>query len=160
MQLHLQLWQEMISLCQSLNQDQYTHKSRWLNGATIAAHIRHSYEFYRCLIEGNAQGEINYENRQRNKKIETDLAYSLQKLTELNTQLKEVVPNEKIILVSKETERSTISTSFHRELLYCLDHAIHHQALIKIGLKELGLSHLVNANFGVAYSTLRYQERD
>ena len=48
-------------------------------------------------------------------------------------------------------------TSFDRELLYCLDHAIHHQALIKIGLKELQIADLVGDDFGVAYSTLRYR---
>ena len=52
-----------------------------------------------------------------------------------------------------------MKSSFERELLYCLDHAIHHQALIKIGLKELHLSHLVSPDFGVAYSTLRYRAR-
>jgi len=41
--------------------------------------------------------------------------------------------------------------------LYCLDHAIHHQALIKIGLKELQIADLVGDDFGVAYSTLRYR---
>ena len=48
-------------------------------------------------------------------------------------------------------------TSVDRELLYCLDHAIHHQALIKIGLKELQIADLVGDDFGVAYSTLRYR---
>ena len=48
-------------------------------------------------------------------------------------------------------------TYVDRELLYCLDHAIHHQAFIKIGLKELQIADLVEDDFGVAYSTLRYR---
>ena len=68
-------------------------------------------------------------------------------------------PSNEIQLKSVEAGEEEVKSSFERELLYCLDHAIHHQALIKIGLKELELSHLVSPDFGVAYSTLRYRAR-
>jgi hypothetical protein len=37
-----------------------------------------------------------------------------------------------------------------RELTYYLEHSIHRQALIKVGLPEQGLGHLLNKNFGLA----------
>lgn len=157
MHLHLHLWQDLIVLCQSLNQNQYTHKSEWLNGVSIAEHLRHTYEFYTCLLKGISSGALNYENRERDRRIETDLEYALQKLKQLKNQLEEINPSGKLLLHSEEAQGQLVATSIERELIYCLDHAIHHQALIKIGLKELNLSQLVHNDFGVAYSTLRYR---
>ena len=157
MQLHLQLWQDFIDLCHSLTHEQYTHKSTWLNGVSIAEHLRHSYEFYLCLLHGCSTGEINYENRKRDRKIETDLNYALEKLEGLKIDLSTLNPSNDIRLKSEEAAKEVVVSSLERELLYCLDHAIHHQALIKIGLKELDLSQLVSPDFGVAYSTLRYR---
>ena len=52
-----------------------------------------------------------------------------------------------------------IATTFQRELAYCLEHSIHHQALIKVGLKELNLENIIEKNFGVAPATIRYHEK-
>jgi hypothetical protein len=56
---------------------------------------------------------------------------------------------------SKKFSRTSISSSLQRELLYNLEHSIHHQALIRAGLIELNLQHLLSVDFGVAPSTLR-----
>ena len=48
-----------------------------------------------------------------------------------------------------------IESSFERELVYCLEHSIHHKALIKVALREYALTHLVSNSFGVAPSTLK-----
>tara|TARA_B110000977_G_scaffold11677_1_gene15044 strand:+ start:1355 stop:1549 length:195 start_codon:yes stop_codon:yes gene_type:complete len=56
------------------------------------------------------------------------------------------------IIISLLRKTKPFITSFDRELLYCLDHAIHHHAL-----KELRIAALIGDHFGVAYSTLRYR---
>ena len=160
MTLHLTLWQHMIDLCESLNQDQYSFKSEFLNGASIGEHLRHSYEFYVCLLKRENPTIINYDERKRDARIETDLAYAVEQMQSLKTHLKPIKNDVPLKLSSKEANAQMVSTSLERELVYCLDHAIHHQALIKIGLKELNLYHLVNENFGVAYSTIRFRMRN
>ncbi|MEN8769273.1 MAG: DinB family protein [Candidatus Arcticimaribacter sp.] len=159
MNLHLQLWQDFIDLCQSLTPEQYTLKCKMLNGVSIAEHLRHSYEFYHCLLLGLSAKEINYENRLRDRNIEGNLAYAITRMIELKAQLESPLEDVKMKLFSKEAQTNLVNTSFERELVYCLDHAVHHQALIKIGLKEQDLSHLVSQDFGVAYSTLRYRKQ-
>ncbi len=159
MNLHLQLWQDFIDLCQSLTPEQYTLECKMLNGVSIAEHLRHSYEFYHCLLLGLSAKEINYENRLRDRTIESNLDYAIIRLIELKAQLESPHEDIRIKLFSKEAQNNLVNTSFERELVYCLDHAIHHQALIKIGLKEQELSHLVSHDFGVAYSTLRYRKQ-
>lgn len=160
MTLHLTLWQHIIDLCESLNQDQYSYKSELLNGASIGEHLRHSYEFYVCLVKRENPTIINYDERKRDARIETDLAYAVEQMQSLKTHLKPIKNDVPLKLSSKEANAQMVSTSLERELVYCLDHAIHHQALIKIGLKELNLYHLVNENFGVAYSTIRFRMRN
>lgn len=160
MTLHLTLWQHMIDLCESLNQEQYSFKSELLNGASIGEHLRHSYEFYVCLLKRENPTIINYDERKRDARIETDLAYAVEQIQSLKTHLKPIKNDVPLKLSSKEANAQMVSTSLERELVYCLDHAIHHQALIKIGLKELNLYHLVNENFGVAYSTIRFRMRN
>lgn len=160
MTLHLKLWQDMIDLCKSLNQEQYTYKSAWLNGVSIAEHLRHSFEFYACLINGSESKVINYESRQRNREIEANKMYAVEQMNVLKKHLEVFDLTEAVKVESKDTLKSQIDSSFERELLYCLDHAIHHQALIKIGLKELDLDHLIAPEFGIAYSTLRHRQNN
>ncbi len=59
---------------------------------------------------------------------------------------------------SKGKSGNTIKTTAGRELAYCIEHSIHHQALIKAGLITIGLSSLTDKHFGLAYSTIRYRE--
>lgn len=159
MNLHLQLWQDFIDLCQSLSPEQYTLKCRTLNGVSIAEHLRHSYEFYHCLLLGLDTKQLNYEDRARDRAIENNLPYAIERMIKLKSQLTSPLKDTMMELKSKEAQSSLVKTSLERELVYCLDHAIHHQALIKIGLKEQELSHLVSQDFGVAYSTLRYRKQ-
>lgn len=157
MNLHLQLWQDLIDLGESLTPAQYTLKCKLLNGVSIAEHLRHAYEFYHCLLLGLPSKQFSYDQRERDREIETNLTYAIQKMQQLKTQLSSPIKDTKMQLHTKEAQTEKVNTSLERELVYCLDHAIHHQALIKIGLKEQNLSHLVSQDFGVAYSTLRFR---
>ena len=110
---------------------------------------RLSQDYYREKGEGRPT--------KRDREIETNLTYVIQKMHQLKAQLSSPLKDTKMQLHTKEAQTETVNTSLERELVYCLDHAIHHQALIKIGLKEQNLSHLVSQDFGVAYSTLRFR---
>ena len=52
----------------------------------------------------------------------------------------------------------SIATNVERELIYNIEHAIHHMALIKVGLKTLRPEVVVSSSFGVASSTIRYEK--
>jgi hypothetical protein len=68
--------------------------------------------------------------------------------------------NENLLLDSclNTGNETAIQTSFYRELSYCMDHCVHHQSLIKIALQEQELLHLIDENFGVAFSTQKYRQ--
>lgn len=159
MHLHRQLWIDFIHLCRGLSDDQYTHQCKALNGATIGEHLRHSYEFYECLLEGVPKKTVSYEARQRDSRLQNERDFSLEKMENLITRLEKLTTKGTLRIISKEADQNSVKSSIERELIYCLDHAIHHQALIKIGLNEIGCNGLVTNEFGVAYSTLRYRKQ-
>ena len=53
---------------------------------------------------------------------------------------------------------SRINTNYFREIIYNLEHCIHHQALIRVAIEECTDLQLPES-FGVAPSTLLYRER-
>jgi hypothetical protein len=59
--------------------------------------------------------------------------------------------------VSKD-EFITIATNYSRELVYNIEHAVHHMALIKIGVREAASYIDLPSDFGIAASTIRYKE--
>ena len=156
--LHQNLFEDLKNLCLNLNDLQFCLKSELLNQATIGKHLRHSIEFYLCLIQGIPSRTVNYDNKQREQRIETDRLYAFKILSVLSDQLKIYSHDHSLNLFINETSSDKpFETSVNIELQYCLDHAIHHQSLIKVGLKELNLSNLVGSHFGVGHSPLKYE---
>ena len=152
---------QLSLLLESLSKEQYNYKSELLSGASIGQHIRHIIEFYTCLIASFylKLPQINYDRRKRDKSIEQDAQKAILTIDKLIDFLNEEKVVGKAALVtnfSLEDDRDCIiPSSYERELAYCLEHSIHHQALIKISLSAQGLSHLVDDNFGVAPSTTK-----
>lgn len=137
---------------------QYTQASQRLSGATIGQHVRHVIELFVCLEKGYADGTVNYENRARDIQIETDKTMALALLQNLYTRIGKTDTTLLLEVSGDGTSDAsmTISTNYYRELLYNLEHTVHHMALIRVAVTEL--SDLVLPDgFGVASSTLKYR---
>ncbi len=125
-----------------------------LDGATIGAHVRHIIEMLQCLGKGYGSGQVDYGARARSQVLETrvrEAREALQALRSLD------LPDQPLMLAQNHSGNGyLIATNFFRELLYNLEHAVHHQALIKVGLRDF--PHIeVDGRFGVADSTLEYR---
>ena len=147
---------EHQELLLKLSDKQYQHQSELLSGASIGQHLRHVVEFYDCLLNGLSQQKINYEKRARSLELENNRKTAIKKISSIIDQLLSLELNSRLYL---EIEDLIIDTSVERELYYNLEHSIHHQALIKVGLKEQNIGNMVNADFGVAPSTLKYRKQ-
>lgn len=154
---------EIRLLLSSLSNEQYQYKSKLLSGSSIGEHIRHILEFYLCLIEGRHKGVVNYDKRERNPELESNVkfaAYTIDKICDnMNTYSTccDLVVEGNFSDVEKSN--AVLKSSWYRELIYNLEHSIHHQALVKIGLIEQGLENLIPHNFGIAPATIRYKEK-
>ena len=55
----------------------YAQKNIHLNNETIGKHVRHIIDFYLCFINGIKIKFIDYDKRERNKKVENDKEYAI-----------------------------------------------------------------------------------
>lgn len=150
---------QVSEVIQLLNDNQYAKPLDVLPDNSVGKHIRHVVEFYQCLLNGLKDGIIDYDSRERNNLIETDMAYT-QKVIEDIINAIDVTNNKKMLLKITYGENSfTIPTSFLRELVYNIEHTIHHLAIIKIGIKSHFPSLVLPENLGVAHSTIKYQQQ-
>jgi len=153
---------EIENLILSLSREEYSYKSHYLTHASIGQHVRHILEFYQCLFRGIETGFVNYDKRVRDIQLEIDTAFTAEVIEKICT-IDPIVNYEVEIFLEgnfsvEGNESAYIKTSLNRELAYCLEHSIHHQALIKISLLEQNLTQLIDNNFGVAPATIRFKE--
>ena len=155
---------QLSDLVIELKNDDYTTPSKTLSNSTIGQHLRHTLEFFICLEQGYERGVVNYDQRGHDKLIETDkyLALStIQKITEFISAKQSDQPLQlQVGYNSHNEEIITIETNYYRELIYNIEHAVHHMAIMKIGIREVALYINLTADFGVAVSTLRYKEQE
>jgi uncharacterized damage-inducible protein DinB len=142
----------------NISSSQYTQRSQRLSGATIGQHVRHVIELFFCLENGYTQGVVNYENRKRDVQIETDKTMAVALLQNLYSRI-EKADTSLLLEFSGDASSATaitISTNYYRELLYNLEHTVHHMALIRVAVTELS-DLVLPEGFGVASSTLKYR---
>jgi hypothetical protein len=152
---------QLKDLLVNISSEAYTEKPDVLSGATIGQHIRHILEFYMLLVSGSFTGMISYDKRERDIRIESDPGIAISVIERLLAGIETLdesypVEFEADYSISGNTGNLIIS-SVGRELAYCIERSIHHQALIKAGLIAQGLQALTDEYFGVAYSTIRYR---
>ena len=148
---------ELSDLLSQLSNEDYTNPCYGLSNATIGEHSRHIIEMFQCLESQYDSQTINYDQRKRDYAIQTDKQTAQQIIREVLDQIDK--PNKNLELQqSIEGEQICITTNYYRELVYNLEHCIHHQALIKVAV--LQMPHLVvDDNFGVARSTIEYRKQ-
>jgi hypothetical protein len=148
---------EMIDLLHQLSNEAYSNPCSELSSASIGEHTRHIIEMFQCLENQYESGIVNYDIRERNKQIQTDTNFAISQIIEIKNNLEK--ENKKIELQQIiDGEEIFIESNYNRELLYNLEHCIHHQALIKVAI--LMADNLkVDANFGVARSTIEYRNQ-
>ncbi|MFP5042518.1 hypothetical protein [Parasediminibacterium sp. JCM 36343] len=147
-----EILQQLIDFLYMVEDGHYTQQSTILSGATIGQHVRHSIEMYQCVLGGYKTGQVDYAKRKRDIVIESSLAYAIECLEAVANNLAQ---KDKAILLFNEGQQ--FATSFQREVFYCDEHTIHHMALIRIGINEIG-GYELSSSFGVAPSTLKYRQ--
>ncbi|MFT7252037.1 MAG: hypothetical protein ACI9FW_001793 [Flavobacterium sp.] len=148
---------EIISLLSDLENDQYTICHQELSNATIGEHIRHIIEMYQLLLNNYENGVVNYNKRERNLSIQTDIEFAVKCMKAILSKIDK--PNKQLIIQHGiKSINYSISTNYERELLFNLEHSIHHQALIKVAVLKIPTIKL-SKNFGVAKSTIEYKKQ-
>lgn len=145
----------------SIDKDVYGMPLDLLFGASIGQHTRHFIEFYRCLLSqvGKDPRIVNYSKRKRDHTIESEPSVAKQHISEISEQLFCLSENHKCLLECDDHAGETpVESNLERELLYNIEHTIHHLAIIKIGLAAVAPQIDLPEHFGVAPSTIRHKQ--
>ncbi len=164
-QLHATTREIIAQLQHLLNQmekSSYSDSMPILQGSSVGQHLRHVIEFYVCLSRQMHCGIVNYDDRERNHQLENDLGYTRQILSELSDEVAEWHTDRPLQLraIYGDAVGTLAPTSLARELVYLIEHAVHHMAIVKMAVGHHFPHIALPASFGVAHSTLQYREAE
>lgn len=147
-------------IIEQIDNAEFTKPSVNLNGATLGQHFRHAIEFFQCLEIASRDGQVCYDNRSHDIRIESDKHIALKAINAIEEFIDSVHLEQSLSLeisYAKSGDDSvTLPTNMSREIVYNIEHLVHHMALVKIGIKELCPQIALPEDFGVAVSTIKY----
>jgi hypothetical protein len=156
-QTAIQTLKEIQTLLLKMNNTVYTYQCENIEHSSIGMHVRHSLEMLDCLVNQYELNYVNYDERKRDKMLENDIASASSKIDDLILKMDK--PDKAIEFKSNHFmgETDKVNSNYYRELIYNIEHCIHHQALIKVVLKRFPEINIPQ-HFGIAPSTIEYQE--
>ncbi|MCB1157961.1 MAG: hypothetical protein H7A25_08440 [Leptospiraceae bacterium] len=145
-----------------INRDDYSKNLPLILNASIGEHTRHILNFIENLLKGLQTGEICYDKRKRDTGIESEPERALELLFQIFSliQKQDLNQNIELKLVVKRDKDLFIKTNFSRELVYVLEHSIHHMAIIQIAIKTHFPEIQLPKEFGFAPSTIQYKYKN
>ena len=133
--------------------------------ASLGAHYRHVLDHFLCLAEGLRTGQVNYDQRRRNPQLENSVARARLVteglIDELGELSRETLQRECTVTYSVaygESEDEAVCSNLAREVMFCVGHAIHHYAILKLLCAGIGVK--LPYEFGIAPSTLKHLETE
>ena len=146
-----------------LSEEIYARPLAGVFTGSLGAHYRHVLDHFLCLIEGIRTGEVNYDQRRRNPQLENSTVQARRVTEALIDEFRDLSPNalQQECFVSYrvgygESGQEAVPSNVAREIMFCVGHAIHHYAILKLLCSGAGVD--LPYEFGVAPSTLKHLE--
>ena len=152
---------QLTELVTQIDEQDFTKPASTLSNSTVGQHIRHTLEFFLCFENGYNSGVINYDKRAHDKLIESDKYIALSAISRIREFISTFTEKPLTLEVGYDLVNDdfiTIETTATRELVYNIEHAVHHMAIMKIGIREIATYIKLSPDFGIAASTIRYKD--
>ncbi len=156
--------QRALGLLARLSDRQYVAVDARLSTASIGAHVRHVLDHYALFLAGVERGEIDYDARERDGRVERERGAAAECAERLIAGLAGLRAADLARAVRVRQQGSYEAGRFdgcesrvERELLFLQSHAVHHFALIAVLARAQGVE--LPASFGMAPSTVAYLAR-
>ena len=157
----IQLIDQIIEIIDVVPTTSYADPLEVFGGSTYGKHFRHIYDFFNCLVEQCGCQKVDYALRMRNEAIETSQETAISHFSEIKKTMADLCEEAPLEVYADfamiNGERPKVQTSIGREIMYAYDHAVHHLAIVKIGLRTQFPDLEINNNIGVAASTIEHQ---
>ncbi len=150
-------------LLSALSSENYTRRVPLAFNACIGGHYRHCLDHFTSLLRGLDGDEVDYDHRERDARIESQPDFALALTQQMRAQLEKLplgaldAPVRVRCEVSYAHGDSPVTGStFGREMVYSIAHAIHHYALISVMARLMDAK--LPEQFGVAPSTVAHEK--
>lgn len=160
----MQVKQAILAVVQQINlvleqmePHEYRQQLTEFEGSTLGQHFRHILEFFQCLEQGIHQGTIDYAARERNLLYEDNPRLTAAAFSAFADALSLFRSSDAVDIRAEfgGQERPSYTSTVGRELMFVYDHAIHHLAIIKIGLRCQFPHIRSDKDLGVSPSTIK-----
>jgi uncharacterized damage-inducible protein DinB len=128
--------------------------------AGIGQHVRHVLDHYRAFTNGIDHRCVDYNFRTRDSAEEQDACFAESNIDTLIQWLEAFnVPSEEISVISEisllEQQSEVLTSNAERELLYLINHSIHHMAYASLLANAKGV--FVPREIGLAPGTASFE---
>src|SRR5881296_2492482 len=151
-------------LLRALSAETYTRRVPLAFNACIGGHYRHCLDHFTSLLRGLDADEVDYDHRERDARIESQPDFALALTQQMRAQLERLPRGALDAPVRARCEVSyahgdspVTGSTFGRELVYAIAHAIHHYALISVMARLMDAQ--LPEHFGVAPSTVAHNAK-
>lgn len=159
----LEIYSQLKGFILMLPEQVYAKPLDLLHQNSIGKHCRHILEGLEALLPAQEEEDINYEKRKRQLLYEIDDTAFLQRMDEIIETLYGFDLNRSIHVIHEpfpgQLPAEKLHSSIGRELLYSMEHMIHHMAILRLAANNLDLQNQIPESFGVAFSTLHHQKK-
>lgn len=150
-------------LLRALSAEAYIRRVPLAFNGCIGGHYRHCLDHFTSLLRGLDADEVDYDHRERDARIESKPDFALALTRQMRARLEALPPGALDAPMKARCEVSyahgdspVTGSTFGREMVYAIAHAIHHYALISIMARLMEVS--LPEHFGVAPSTVAQQK--
>ena len=126
---------------------------------SVGAHVRHCLDHVRAVLDAADGSLLSYDRRERDTALEHNRTLGVLALRQQGSRLAALVgrPADQPLHLEAQVDCSggtvEVVSSLGRELVFVLQHTIHHQAIIALLLAARGVT--IPGRFGYAPSTVK-----
>ena len=148
----------------ALSAESYTCRVPLAFNASIGGHYRHCLDHFTSLLRSLDAEQVDYDHRERDVRIESQPDFAFALTQQMRAQLERLPLSA---LESRVRARCEVSyahgdspvtgSTFGREMVYAIAHAIHHYALIAVMARLMEAA--LPEHFGIAPSTVAHNAK-
>jgi uncharacterized damage-inducible protein DinB len=156
------LLRQVEELLEQMDDQQLTTPRGLLFGGTIGQHVRHILEYHMLLLRQHGAGRINYDLRERDRRIETEVGHARATVAQCMDKLHLITEDRMLMMESELPDGGgpvAQRTSLLRELTYVADHCVHHLAMMRIVIEQELPMVMFPEELGVAAATRNHRAR-
>lgn len=128
----------------------------------VGPHLRHCVDHFRLLLAGAASGEVEYDARAREERLERDPGAMRHALRAIGDTLADLSEDDlgRALKVTQSAAPGRAPAAFpsrlDRELVFLSSHTIHHIAIMVLAARAVGVE--IPASYAVAFSTEAHRD--